>query len=243
MPFSFYKWQAFGNDFILIESLPSLDLVSNIKDLCHRKYGIGADGVIFLDLNKDIPQMHFYNADGTQTLMCGNGLRSTLIHLIQKNKEPKVYFGNKLYSAFSEKERLFVNMPYPQPLFLKDPIHKGIWVDAGVPHFLIEVSDVHKARLDNSYFALRYHPSFGKEGTNITFYEKKGAQVFLRTFERGVEEETYACGSAAIACSFLSDDEELEMIYKTGQKAFVKKNKQQVSLSGEASCVFQGLFF
>jgi diaminopimelate epimerase len=236
----FYKWQALGNDFILIESPPLQNCMQIIPHLCHRRLGIGADGVIFLDLSYPIPKMIFFNADGTQVSMCGNGLRSAMMHLVSKNREPAIEFNNMIYLASLEHSRWYVDMPYPSVLEVDNPPHQGLWVQAGVPHFLIEKENVHEGAIHPDFFSSRYHPSFGPLGTNITFYQKKGNTFYLRTCERGVDEETLSCGSAAIACAYISNEEQLEMIYPSGQRAWVRKKGEKIALAGEAQCVFLG---
>lgn len=239
---AFCKWQAFGNDFILVESKPEPLLIQQIPHLCHRRYGVGADGFIFLDFSASIPQIHFFNQDGSQAAMCGNGLRCALMHLATKKLTPCVEFSGCRYEASFEDGKMFVNMPYPQ---IKNTFHDpylGILVEAGVPHFLVEKSNCHEGDLTQEVFLSRSHPNFDGEGANITFYEKKEGKYFIRTCERGVEEETYACGSAACAMAVLSDESHMEIVYPSGQSAFIKKDKKTIYLAGEAMLAFVGIF-
>lgn len=241
MNLAFCKWQAFGNDFILVESAPKQDIINQIKRLCHRRYGIGADGFIFLNFEAACPQIHFYNQDGSQALMCGNGLRSVLMHLATKKLPMKVEFSGTKYEGFFEEGKMFVNMPYP---VIKNTFHDpylGILVDAGVPHFLVEKANCHTGEISKQVFEDRTHPNFDKEGANITFYEKKEGKYFIRTCERGVVEETYACGSAACAVAVLDESPTLEIVYPNGASAYIKKDKQNLFLAGEANLSFVGI--
>lgn len=242
MNLAFCKWQAFGNDFILVESKPTVEILKQIQRLCHRRYGIGADGFIFLDLEPSCAQIHFYNQDGSQALMCGNGLRCTLMHLATKNLPAVVEFSGSRYQAFFEEGKMFVNMPYPK---IKNTFHDpylGILVDAGVPHFLVEKAGCHQGDLPKQVFIDRAHANFDEEGANITFYEKKGAKYYIRTCERGVSEETYACGSAACAVAVLEEAPYFEIVYPSGSSAFIKKDKHNLFLAGEATLTFVGIF-
>ncbi len=239
MILEFEKWEALGNDFILTKCLPSFDLIPKI---CHRKYGVGADGLIYLDEQRQTPLMKFFNADGTCVAMCGNGLRCAMTYLEKHNRPLKLELEGVVYSGLRQEGRLYVTMPVPYVLNIDHPPYSGLWVYAGVPHFLIEKPQVHQGDLPCDVFENRYHKSFGPQGSNITFYEKQGSSIYLRTAERGVDEETLACGSAAIACSILSDELDLDMIYKTGQKAFVKKTQEGIALAGQAQFVFSGRY-
>jgi diaminopimelate epimerase len=241
--FVFQKWQALGNDFIITESLPDSKIIASIPRFCHRRFGIGADGFIFIDCNHNPPKMHFFNADGTCVKMCGNGLRSAIFYLKDRQKEPKIEFEGNVYESFESEGQVFVPMPYPQKLDCDLPAHEGLWILAGVPHYLMAKDDVHQGDLDPDIFNFRYHSAFGQEGTNITFYQIKDKKCFLRTCERGVDEETLSCGSAALACAYLIDEPCIEMIYKTGAKAIVKKTEKTIALSGHAEKVFEGHAF
>lgn len=242
MGLAFCKWQAFGNDFILVESKPVDEIIKQIPRLCHRRYGVGADGFIFLDLEAPCAKIHFFNQDSSKASMCGNGLRCVLMHLAVKNKPTVVEFSGNKYEAHFEDGKMYVNMPYPQ---IKNTFHDpylGILVDAGVPHFLVEKSNCHEGELTKQVFLDRAHPNFDEEGSNITFYEKKEGKYFIRTCERGVSEETYACGSAACAMAVLDDSPHLEIVYPSGHSAFIKKDKKQLFLAGEATLTFVGIF-
>lgn len=242
MRFSFQKWQALGNDFIITESLPSLELIQNIPFFCHRRFGIGADGFIFLNTSIETPSMEFFNQDGTKVAMCGNGLRSVMHYLIKMQKEPKVNFHGNVHTGFFEKQKLYVSMPSPGLLECSMAPYQGVWVNAGVPHFLIEEKALEKKVISSDVFSNRYHKAFGKEGTNITFYEKNQDHILLRTAERGVDEETLSCGSAACALSLLFEENELTFIYKSQSKAYVKKIGETLYLAGDAKFVFSGQF-
>lgn len=242
MSLAFCKWQAFGNDFILVESVPTDKIIAQITRLCHRRYGIGADGFVFLNLETSCPEIYFYNQDGSQASMCGNGLRCVLMHLAIKKLPLSVTFSGRRYDAHFENGKMFVNMPYP---VIKNTFHDpylGILVEAGVPHFLVEKANCHQGEISKQVFENRMHPNFDKQGANITFYEKKEGKYFIRTCERGVVEETYACGSAACAVAVLDESPTLEIVYPSGASAFIKKDKKSLFLAGEANLSFVGIF-
>lgn len=242
MPVCFHKWQALGNDFIIIEGVPDSYLTSIIDHLCHRREGIGADGVIFLDTHAKCPKMVFFNADGSQAEMCGNGLRVVMRYLETRHKPLECELAGRTYLGVYDKNRLYITMPTPELLDFNKAPYKGIWVKAGVPHFLIETPSLKEAIFDETDFANRYHSAFNPHGSNLTFYQKIGSDIHLRTLERGVDEETSACGSAAVACSILSSLDEQRMIYLSNQEVWVRKKEGQVFLSGDAKWVFSGSF-
>jgi diaminopimelate epimerase len=236
----FHKWQALGNDFIIIEGFLNPHLIKHISKLCSRKWGIGADGLIFLDQTSELSKITFFNQDGSCVKMCGNGLRCVMYHLHETHKPMVAEFSGATYRGFIEEGRIYITMPRPVEKSLQEAPYEGVWVEAGVPHFLIEKPKCHLGVLTKEHFENRYHKSFGSEGTNLTFYEKIGSQFFIRTCERGVDEETLACGSAACAIAYLTDDSDFEVIYPSKEKAYVKNTKEIFALSGEAEYIFSG---
>lgn len=241
MQINFSKWEALGNDFILIDQ--KIDLLPNqILALCSRKFGIGADGLILLDSSTQNNQVFFFNQDGSKAAICGNALRSVIWYLYQKKKELFCQFWHQKFQAFFEGNKLFVEMPTPYPIKQLQEPYKGVLVDIGVPHFFSVHEDLKNLQMDATVFLNRFHKNFGKEGSNISFYYKKEQNIFLRTCERGVEEETNSCGSAAVALASLFKEDFLEFTYKLGAKAYVKKIKGQYFLSGQTKEVFKGTF-
>jgi diaminopimelate epimerase len=239
MHINFLKWDALGNDFILIDQKPMLS-ADQIKNLCKKKFGIGADGLILVDSTSPENQVFFFNQDGSKASICGNALRTVLFYLYEKKKELFCRFWDKTFQAFFEEDKLYVEMPTPTKIKeLKEP-YKGVLVNVSVPHFFSYAEDLENLIIDEKIFKDRFHPNFGIEGSNISFFKKEGEKVFLRTCERGVEEETNSCGSAAVAISCLFEENFLEFNYKLGAKAYLKKIGDKYFLSGSARQVFSG---
>jgi diaminopimelate epimerase len=205
MDIHFYKYQGAGNDFILIDHRmsPLKDIDYNrIKLLCDRRFGIGADGLMFLTTHKDYDfEMHYFNADGRPGSMCGNGGRCI------------VAFARHLGAIGLETNFLAVDGPHYAKIS-----DLGNWVDlqmidvdtvnkdgesyvlnTGSPHYVVLKEDLENYDVYNNGKAIRNNDIYKKEGINVNFVEDKGDHLFVRTFERGVEDETYACGTGVTA--------------------------------------------
>lgn len=203
----FYKYQGTGNDFILIESETAHFPTHQIKQLCDRRYGIGADGLIFVrrPSNADA-EMEIYNADGMRAEMCGNGLRSLVQFLIDRGNRQKsftIVASGKLYKADVEEGKIIVDMGVPK--ILEEGTIDGLsffHIDSGVPHFVHFCDDMHQGGFSQIARGLRYHPHFSPSGVNVNFAKLLPSCLLqVRTYERGVEGETHSCGTGgAAAC-------------------------------------------
>lgn len=232
----FYKYSANGNDFVLLENAPSKSpesLRTLIQKLCHRKNGIGADGLIFLWKNKGQKQhqWRFFNRDGSETNLCGNAARAVgdfLRHKSASKKEWQWQGNLGVFRAKKYKKTVQVQWPLQSTQLtqvspsieetLSGFNDRGLAFSAvlqvGVPHLVLinyEVWSPQDRFANNAY--LRTHADFGHEGSNVTWLSLKDQSCV--TFERGVEEETLACGSGALA-AFLA--------YQEFEKRFHSKN-------------------
>lgn len=265
--FPFIKYNCGGNDFVLFaQPCPKNKLVEFIKKVCLPKFGIGADGAIFVW--KKGPDWHwrFFNADGSETKLCGNATRA-VGHFLASQKEFQkkaeivwkgrlgLFRGRRL-----KKDSLEVCWPLPhlsttnipdtlleQLSGLNDRGLAGIsCLNVGVPQ-LVLINHENWAPQDR--FAnnptLRAHPSLGAEGTNVTWYSRKSNEAV--TFERGVERETMACGSGAIAL-YLTLTRDLSLHKKSHSLKFkfpggllgVRNFEDCLWLSGPVHKVFEG---
>jgi len=217
MDISFYKYQGAGNDFVLIDhresSLKNIDY-EQVARLCDRRFGIGGDGLMFLKDHEDYDfEMLYFNADGKPGSMCGNGGRCI------------VAFAKFLGIIDRETNFLAVDGPHYAKISAE-----GNWVDlqmidvddiqkdnsayllnTGSPHYVKQVTELSGLDVFSEGGSIRNNNTYKATGINVNFIEDKGDHLFVRTFERGVEDETFACGTGVTAVAL----------------AMAKQNKQQ----------------
>ncbi|OGV51009.1 MAG: diaminopimelate epimerase [Lentisphaerae bacterium GWF2_44_16] len=259
----FSKMHGAGNDFIVVnltgnkmEQSPGV-----IKKLCDRHRGIGADGVIFLSANPDGEnvKMDFYNSDGSRAGMCGNGLRCAGLfayrYMVKKENISFITDAGLLHAEIKGTETLRIDIPVLED-FTKQEMPDGKTVyrgNTGVPHAIVVVEDIKAADVFNEGRKIRYHALFAPAGTNVNFIAlppEADAPIRIRTYERGVEDETLACGTgitAAAVCAFkfLGKPLNLKFITEDNDNLSVElQTKDNIvcsaKLSGPAVEVFQG---
>lgn len=215
----FTKMNGAGNDFVLMDNRQrNVQLTrEQITKICDRHRGVGADGVILLDAcrsGKATWAWQFYNSDGSAGEMCGNGARC-FARFVQKQTGVTGDFTFEteagVISAHFNGERVTVNLTAPQQLRLKQqiPVSAGTEtvhsLNTGVPHAVLFVPDADKAMVQQLGQELRWHAHFGPKGTNVNFVQVLGpGHIRVRTFERGVEGETLACGTGVTASALIS---------------------------------------
>jgi len=217
-PQTFYKYQGTGNDFILIDDRNQSFECNNaqlIRQLCDRKFGIGADGLILLRPSDEADfRMVYFNADGNESSMCGNGGRCI------------AYFSNML--GYSGPETTFIAIDGLHKatisgdivaLLMQDagPLEIGdghCVINTGSPHYVIQKPDLEDIDIIQEARKVRYSKRFEKEGINVNFLEEKEGELYVRTYERGVENETLSCGTGMVAATLYADA--LGMGSKTG---------------------------
>ncbi len=264
---SFCKAQGAGNDFILIEDRSCVfpdHRVELIRFLCHRRLGIGADGLILVrkgDGAEADYAMRYFNADGQEASMCGNGLRcfaAFVRALGEERTEIKVstqnglstcwFVGNLIETEFSIPKR----MREPCPLsnlssgFVSSESTESLihFIDAGVPHAVIfqdEISNIDLTMLGRS---IRYHPLLQPEGANVNLVQRiDRSTLFVRTYERGIEGETLACGSGALAAAYVASQlysmQNITVRTMSGDDLYVHTGHWR--LTGPAQLVYQGI--
>ncbi len=209
----FYKLSGSGNDFVMVDNLSGeLDCLKKselAKFLCRRRVSIGADGLIFLDKSETADvKMTYINADGSYAEMCGNGARCTafVYSMLHSKDRLTIETGVGVIGAHTESKFITVDMP---PGKLVEPnveiLIDGLpfiadWYNTGVPHAVIIVDDVSEIPVEQWGREIRYHRHFQPAGTNADFVEIEDEHTIkIRTYERGVEAETLACGTGAVA--------------------------------------------
>lgn len=210
MKFHFYKYQATGNDFVMIDNRSGQLSFSTeqIQHICDRKFGIGADGLILIEKDSSVNfNVNYFNSDGSQSL-CGNGSRAAVqfasyLGLINGKAQFTAYDGvhdAELLNA--DIVRLKMNNVDSVQIIGEDFL-----INTGSPHYIRFVQDVHNFPVYEEGKKIRYSDAFRANGVNVNFVQLiRDNTIFVRTYERGVENETLSCGTgitaAALAASF-----------------------------------------
>lgn len=214
----FIKISAAGNDFIMIDNRRKTapkDIPSLAKRICHRQFAVGADGVILLEKSKKADfRMRYYNSDGSPASMCGNGGRSVarfahLLGVASKRMTFETDAGLVKAEILGENVKLGLYEPKDASLDFTLKVEKrefdASFINTGVPHTVIFVNDIEKADVAGLGRMVRHHRQFLPAGTNVNFVEKKDNHTLLvRTYERGVEDETLACGTGVTASAVIA---------------------------------------
>jgi diaminopimelate epimerase len=265
MNLEFYKYQGTGNDFIIIDnrnlSFPKNDCML-IEKLCNRKFGIGADGLMLIESPPKSPlwgagglafKMVYYNADGKEGSMCGNGGRCIAQFALDMGivaEEKATFIAIDGEHEFTHKNNLIqLKMIDVENI----NIYNGDFVlNTGSPHYVKIVENVDRDNFIEDAKNIRYNDDFREEGINVN-YISIGDAIKIRTYERGVEDETLSCGTgnvAAAICVALKknmDTGMLSLITKGGilKVYFTKKENKftDIWLEGPATFVFKGNFF
>ncbi|SIQ58050.1 diaminopimelate epimerase [Maribacter ulvicola] len=251
---TFYKYQGTGNDFVMIdnrkEQFPKED-TQLIANICHRRFGVGADGLILLE-NDDATdfRMVYYNADGREGSMCGNGGRCIVAfaHFLEIIKKDTVFIAvDGLHEATIVNDIVSLKMTDVGEVKEKS---NALFMDTGSPHHVQMVKELKSLDLAKEGARLRYS-IYGEKGSNINFVEENAEGGFdIRTYERGVEDETLSCGTGVTAVALgmyhLGNTSErtiavnaigghLEVTFQEEQGVF-----SNIFLKGEAKQVFKG---
>lgn len=257
MKLNFNKYQGAGNDFIMIDArkIECKFDANLVKNLCNRYFGIGADGLILLENSKQSQvdfKMVYYNADGHESTMCGNGGRCIVafakkLGLIEKSCVFEAIDG--LHEAYFEKDLVQLKMSDVTDIKQTEDF---FYLDTGSPHHIVFVDDVSKIDIKKKGADIRYSSSYkSQNGTNVNFIELKNNELLIRTYERGVEDETLACGTgvtAAAIASFIKFENlkkpiQVKAVGGDLSVDFNLKNAQTIEgiwLKGPAEFVFKG---
>ncbi len=265
MVLDFTKMNGAGNDFVLVDNRARKLKLSReqVVRLCDRHRGVGADGLMLLvpsATGKADWAWEFYNSDGSTGEMCGNGARC-FARFVQKltGMSSGLTFETVagVITALFQGDRVTVNLTPPGEARLNEQVPLSVGtetihsINTGVPHAVLFVPDADRAMVDKLGPEIRRHPHFGPKGTNVNFVQRVGPNhIRVRTFERGVEGETLACGTGVTASALIAarlhgftspvrvqvqGGDQLEISFKDQGGAFT-----DVRLSGPAEFVFEG---
>jgi len=204
----FNKYQGAGNDFIIIDNRNSIfnpDNPALIKKLCDRRFGIGADGLILINNKTGFDfEMVYFNADGYIGSMCGNGGRCTADFALKSGiAEKKLRFiaADGIHYAELEGELIRLKMNDVNEI---RSVAGNYFINTGSPHYVIFMKELDNFDVFNEGRKIRQSKDFQPGGTNVNFVESESNGIFVRTFERGVEDETLSCGTGVTASAIAS---------------------------------------
>jgi diaminopimelate epimerase len=260
MKIEFFKYQGTGNDFVILENRDhQYDNLTpkQVKHICNRRFGVGADGLMLLNNHEELDfEMIYFNADGNPSSMCGNGGRC----LVQFAKDQGMHKNLYQFMAIDGKHLADIDLQDMIRLKMQDvtkvDYHSGYAVlNTGSPHFVKFADNVEDINVVETGRDIRYSKHFAAEGINVNFVEAiKQDGIFVRTYERGVEDETLSCGTGVTACALINahnekgfnrvevktpgghlsveynkiDDEHFDNIWLCGPAVFVYKGEIEI---------------
>ncbi len=269
MKIRFAKMHGNGNDFILIDEFEQIlidekDKARFVKAVCNRNFGLGADGVLFVQRSdKANAKFRYFNSDGSEAEMCGNGIRCFARYIVEEGyaKSPlevETLSGILKLDVTRDNEGWWVKVDMGIPKFESEeiPAKEEVWgkefefngerfkvyaVNTGVPHAVIFVNDLNFDIRGVAKF-IRFHEIF-PEGINVNFAKIEENAIRIRTYERGVEDETLSCGTGSVAVAAIANrlnlvDDSVEVLTKGGKLKI--EIKDRAYMTGKASRVADG---
>lgn len=268
MELEFWKLNGSGNDFIIIDNregpFQEPDYRAFVRAICRRKESLGADGVIFLEREEGYDfRWRFFNSDGSEAEMCGNGSRCVARFAYLKGiAGPDMVFLTKAgpIKASVEGRRVKVLMPKPSGAktglsIIKDGREVTLdFINTGVPHAVVMTDEIEKVPVKELGRFIRFHNLFQPQGTNVNFVAVNDQNhITVRTYERGVEDETLACGTGSVASALITSIRGLtrspvSVTTRGGEilKIYFEGNKgsfEEVYLEGDTTLVCKGFLF
>ncbi len=259
MKIIFEKYHGTGNDFIVIDDRKGNIKLSkdNITSLCHRRYGIGADGLMLLQESRTHDfKMTYFNADGNEGSLCGNGGRCIVYFAKQKgliSSETKFEAIDGVHQAhilFSKEKEGIVSLKMADVQKI-EKYDDDYFLNTGSPHYVKIVENIDSIDANDRGKRIRWDSRFQPEGTNVNFVMIKDDQLVVRTFERGVENLTLACGTGVVASSIVAAERSAnqfdDYFIKTDggdlKVKFKKKNQvySDIWLEGPVVKVYEGI--
>lgn len=255
MQIHFYKYQGTGNDFVILDNRKNEYSLTKkqVAFLCHRRFGIGADGLMLLNAHDGFDfEMKYYNADGAESSMCGNGGRCLVKFAADRGIVKRDY----RFLAIDGEHEASIDIDGTVSLKMSDVDqvrydHGKYVLNTGSPHYVDVVEDVLHMNIVECGRQVRYSDAFKREGINVNFVQQTAEpdRIIVRTYERGVEDETYSCGTgvtaAALVCFHNENGYNRVEVKTKGGDLSVEFDKTDDSyhniwLIGPASKVFEG---
>jgi diaminopimelate epimerase len=249
----FYKYQGTGNDFVIIDlRTNNIQLTSeNITTICDRKFGIGSDGIILINDHKDYDfEMKFFNPDGSSSF-CGNGSRCSVLYNFHHGfiqRKCNFLTNDGVHEAIVKTDEI-VRVSINSPQQFAELKNESFEINTGSPHYIQFMSEINCIDFLTYCKSIRNNKNYKKEGININLVKVKNSKLIIRTYERGVENETLSCGSgvtaAALAFGYKNSKLNKVHVQTLGGDLTVdfKRNKNifsDIYLSGPSSFVFKG---
>jgi diaminopimelate epimerase len=268
----FTKMSGAGNDFVIIDY--KLNLIQNIsvefvKNICNRRDGIGADGLITINDSTGYDfTMNYFNADGSTGSLCANGARCAVLYASETGRLSQLnakFISNGVeYNAeviSNSQVKFYLNPPHKIKYNFKikaaGKLINAHFADTGSPHVVIDINEseglfqtLDSVPVESIGKEIRYLPEFSPGGTNVNFVDVKDGEIHIRTYERGVEAETLACGTGSVASALILFVNKkltvpIQIIPKSKEKLLVNfevenSKVRNLSLTGPAKIVFTG---
>ena len=267
---------ASGNDFVVVSDSLKLGArgLSNLaKNVCDRKFGAGADGMLLLEKSRFADaRMRIFNADGSEAEMCGNGARCAVLYISRSSSLPvrqagvfrrsskhsiQTKAGIILYESKGDNIKIKLTDPkgirMDIPVTINDRSLRVNFINTGVPHAVVFVSGIDAIDVPGLGREIRYHQEFSPAGTNVDFVEIVGDNVLrVRTYERGVENETLACGTGSVASALIyvlksAMSKMINVSTAGGEvlKVYFTRSRDSINsvwLEGKAKVVYTGVY-
>ncbi len=261
----FFKMSGSGNDFIVIDNREPVVADENLAEfvarVCRRQMSVGSDGFILIEnaVGADF-KWRFFNSDGSRAEMCGNGARcAARFAYINGIAGPEMTFQTDagIVQARVRDKQVKINLPAPKDLSAEGTVELAggpisvSSINTGVPHVVIPVVDLEHAEVIKIGREVRYHAQYAPAGTNVNFMQSlKGNRIAIRTYERGVEDETLACGTGSIASAIIAavkygKKSPVDVLTRSGEELkiyFSRENDvfDQIFLEGSARVIYTG---
>jgi diaminopimelate epimerase len=255
----FYKYHGTGNDFILIDNRQENFVLDgkNVRYLCDRKFGIGADGLILIHSSASAQiAMIYFNADGKESTMCGNGGRcvAALVNRLSPDvREVAIEATDGIHTALIQRTEghiTYVKLKMKDVTCPNGHLENDFILDTGSPHLVRFTDHVEQMDIKTEGSRIRYSQPFHDKGINVDFAEIRNSRLFLRTYERGVEAETLSCGTGTVAAALAlaikqGNDRGSTTVRAPGGELIVHYHRKDnlftdIWLEGPATFVFTG---